>query len=204
MSVDSPQPLALTLAATASSWLGIEEHEPELRDGFARAVAAMHEADREYRRTIEATLPPEDAGAMLSAMIAFRERVRQIRDRARGDIGELYRRCGVSYGWFDPLGTFVPPTTGLSHADGTRVATASDAARSEVATLRAQVNAAVAKRLTSDQIDVLIAAKRRRAEAFEAALEEALEIALAPHPAISPPEREKTLYRLTELTEGWY
>jgi hypothetical protein len=204
MMPDATEPLALTLAATASSWLGLEDHQQELRDAFAPAVAAMHEADREYRRTIEATLPPEASSPMLTAMIGFRERVRHIRARARRDIGELYRRYGASYGAFDPLSTFAPPTTGLSHADGTRVATASDAARSEVETLRAQVNAAVSKGLTPEQIAPLIAAKRRRGEAFEAAIKAALETALAPHQAISEPERQKTLYRLTQLADSWY
>ena len=100
----------------------------------------MDEADRAYRTAIEATLSPDASAAMLSAMASFRARAHDVRENARREIGELYRKYGREYGWFDPLDTYLPPTTGLSHADGTRVATMSDAARSEVDALRARAS----------------------------------------------------------------
>jgi hypothetical protein len=196
--------LALALAAAASSRLRLEEHEQELRDVFVPAVAAMDDADRAYRRAIEETLPRESAGEVLSAMAAFRDRVHEVRDRTRREIAELYRRYNRTYGWFDPLDSFMPPPTGLSHADGTRVATIGDGARSEVDGLRAQVNEAVVKRLAPAQINGLIAAKRHRREAFEAALKPAVAAAVALDPTITPAETDKTLYHLTQLADGWY
>lgn len=197
-------PLALALAAVASSQLNIEGSESELRDGFVPAIAAMDEADRAYRRTIEETLAPQTAGAVLSGMAAFREKVHEIRERARREIAELYRLYDRTYGWFDPLDSFRPPVEGLSHADGTRVATVADRARSEVDSLRAQVNEAVVKRLEPGQIEVLIAAKRRRLAAFEAALKAALEATTAGHGVVTSSDLDKTLYQLTQLADGWY
>lgn len=196
--------LALALAATASSRLRLEEHEPELRDHFVPAVAAMDDADRAYRRTIEETLPRESAGEVLSAMAAFRQRVHDVRDHTRREIAELYRRYDRSYGWFDPLDSFMPPPTGLSHADGTRVAAIGDGARSQVEGLRAQVNEAVTKRLAPSQINGLIAAKRQRREAFEAALKPALASIVALDPTITAAEIDKTLHHLVQVADGWY
>jgi hypothetical protein len=200
----TPPPLALTLAAVTSARLGLDDHEAELASAFVPAVAAMDEADRAYRRTIEATLPPDASAAMLSAMASFRARAHDVRENARREIGELYRKYGREYGWFDPLDVYLPATTGLSHADGTRVATMSDGARSEVDALRARVNESVTKRLESAQLEALVAAKRRRREAFERALEAALAAAVAPRSAAPATAVGKTADHLTRLADGWY
>ena len=197
-------PLALTLAAVTADGLRLEDGEAAFGAAFVPAVAGMDDADRAYRRAIETTLPRELAGTLLSAMASFRERVHDSRERARKDIAQFYARAGRSYGWFDPLDAYVPPVHGLSHADGTRVATVADEARATVASLRARVNELVAQRLAPAQIEALIAAKRRRREAFEAVLERSLQAALAPHPTVTRAEAEKTLYRLAQLAEGWY
>ncbi len=198
----APPPLALTLAAVTSARLGLEEREPELARAFVAAVAAMDEADRAYRRAIESTLPASASAAMLSAMASFRAKAHEVRENARREIGELYRKYGRDYGWFDPLDVYLPPTTGLSHADGTRVATMSDTARSEVDTLRARVNDAVISRLQPAQLEALVNAKRARRDAFESALERTLTVAAAPHaPAAAI---DKTVDQLTRLADGWY
>jgi hypothetical protein len=196
--------LAVALAAGASAGLGLEEHEGRLRDAFVPAVAALDEADRADRGAIERTLPADSAGAMLSAMAGFREQVHAVRERARREIGEIYRRFNRSYGAFDPLDPYLPSTGGLSHADATRVATIADAARTQVGTLRARVNETVVKRLAPAEIAALTAAKRARLDAFEAVLKAALEAAVAPSPAVTPQEIDKTLRGLTRLAEGWY
>ncbi|HYZ15053.1 MAG TPA: hypothetical protein VE591_01580 [Candidatus Acidoferrum sp.] len=196
--------LALALAAATSAWLGLDDDEVRLAAAFVPAVAAMDDADREYRRAIEATLPRERAHAVLSPMASFRDRVHVARERARREIGELYRRYNRAYGGFDPLDPFVPPTTGLSHADATRVATIADNARAEVDALRAAVNDEVAKRLDAAQIEALVAAKRRRGDAFRAAIAAALENAVAAHPDVRVAQREKALHQLVRLADGWY
>ncbi|MGZ3497681.1 MAG: hypothetical protein ACXWNJ_06020 [Vulcanimicrobiaceae bacterium] len=197
-------PLVLALAAAASSQLRLEEDEPQLRGGFVPAIAVMDEADLAYRRTIKETLQPEAAGAMLSAIAAFREKVREVRERTQREIGELYRRYSRSYGWFDPLDPYTPPAAGLTHADGTRVATISDSARSAVDSMRTQVNEAVAKRLLPAQIDALLVAKRRRRDAFETALKRALEMTVSAHSTVTASEIDKTAYQLMQLADGWY
>lgn len=197
-------PLALALAAAARAWLGLEEHEERLGGAFVPAVAALDEADRAYRRAVETTLPRASAGATLAAMAAFRERVHAVRERARREIDELYRRFGGSYGGFDPLDPYLPSTAGLSHADGTRAASLADAARAEVGALRARANETVVQGLAPAQIEALIAAKRRRRDAFASALEGALATALGPHAALAAAETEKTVAQLTRLADGWY
>jgi len=197
-------PLALTLAAVARSRLGIETAETELRSDFVAVVGELDQADRRYRKTIEATVSPEAAGAVLSGMTAFREEVRAVRDRSRREIAELYRAYHRTYGWFDPLDAYRPPVEGLSHADGTRVATIADRARAHVDSLRAQVNDAALKRLSQNEVEVLIAAKRRRLEEFEAALRGPLEAAAAAHPFVTSAEIDKVVYQLTQLADGWY
>jgi hypothetical protein len=196
-------PLALALAAFTSSQLRLEADESGLRALFIPAIVAMDEADRAYRHTIESTLTPQGAGALLSGMTAFRERVDEIRKRARREIGELYRHSNREYGWFDPLDAYTPSAEGLTHADGTRVATVADNARSEVDGLRGQVNAAVAKHLQPSEIETLIAAKRRRNDRFEAALTSALGSAIAPHHAADG-DIGKTVRQLRQLADGWY
>ena len=202
---DGARPLlALALAAAASSWLRLGKDESELSDGFIAAVAAMDEADRRYRRAIEDALPAESAASMLSAMAAFREKVHEVREHTRREIDELYRRYNRSYGWLDPLDPYMPAVGELSHVDGMRVAMIADGGRAEVETLRTRINASVAKRLLPAQIDTLIVAKRRRRDAFEAALKRTLQLAHASHPTISDSEIDKTLYQLTRLADGWY
>jgi pyruvate/2-oxoglutarate dehydrogenase complex dihydrolipoamide acyltransferase (E2) component len=203
MNIQAPA-LALALAAAASSRLRLEDSEPEFGRDFAAAVALLDHADRDYRRAIEQTLPPDAAAALLASMAGFRERVNDVRERARAAIGALFSRNGLTYGAFDPLDPHMPATTALSHVDGTRVATLADAARSEVEALRAAVNDAVAKRLAPAQIEALIGAKRRRRAAFESALQGALATALAPHPSMTAAKTDRTLYGLTQLAEGWY
>ena len=197
-------PLALTLAAVTSSRLGLEDREPELARAFVPAVAAMDEADRAYRRAVETTLSRDAGASLLSAMASFRARAHEVRENARREIGELYRKYGRDYGWFDPLDVYLPPTTGLSHADGTRVATMSDAARSEVDTLRARVNGAVVDRIPPAHLEALVAAKRSRRDAFERALARALDAAVTPHDAVPAAQIEKTADQLLRLAEGWY
>lgn len=204
MTAPMPQPLALTLAASAAAWLGLEAHEESLRSIFVPAVAALDEADAAYRAAIETTLAPETARDMLAAMEAFRARVREVRYQTRTQIAELYRRYGASYGWFDPVNPFVPATTGLSHADGTRVATIADGARLDVESARAQVNDAIVKRLQSTEIETLRAAKLRRVAAFDAALGTALAAIAQTFPHLTSAELEKARHRLAELAEGWY
>ncbi len=199
----TPPPLALTLAAVTASRLGLEEHEAEIARGFVPAVAAMDEADRTYREAIETTLSHDASAAMLSAMASFRARAHDVRENARREIGELYRKYGREYGWFDPLDVYLPPTTGLSHADGTRVATMSDTARSEVDALRARVNDAVTRRLQPAELEALVAAKRRRMDAFAEALASALQGAVARH-ATAAAQIDKTTDQLVRLADGWY
>ncbi len=200
----NPPPLALTLAAVASARLGLEEHEPELARAFVSAVAAMDEADRAYRRAIESTLAPDASAAMLSAMATFRARAHEVREHARREIGELYRKYGREYGRFDPLDVYLPPTTGLSHADGTRVATMSDAARSEVAALRARVNETVTTRLEPAQLEALVVAKRRRRVAFEIALRRVLAATATMRATPGESAVDNAVDQLARLADGWY
>jgi len=197
-------PLALTLAAVASSRLGLDDDERELARAFVPAVAAMDEADRAYRRAIETTLSNDASAAMLSAMASFRARAHEVRENARHEIGELYRKYGRDYGWFDPLDVYLPPTAGLSHADGTRVATMSDAARSEVEALRARVNGVVTGRLQPAELEALVAAKRRRVDAFATALGNALRDAVARRAALPATAIDKAAGELARLADGWY
>jgi hypothetical protein len=196
--------LALALAAAASSQLRLDGGEPEFRGVFAPVVVTLDEADHDYRRAIEQTLPPPAAAALLAAMATFRERVHEVRERARAEIGALFRRNGLVYGGFDPLDPAMPATTALSHVDGTRVATLADAARSEIEALRAAVNGSVAQNLSPQQMEALVGAKRRRREAFEAALRGPLEIIAAQHPGLTAARTDRTLYGLAQLADGWY
>ncbi|HWT07426.1 MAG TPA: hypothetical protein VN224_16795 [Xanthomonadales bacterium] len=199
-----PPTLALTLAAVASSRLGFEDDEPGLARAFVPAVAAMDEADRAYRRAIEMTLPSDVSALMLSAMASFRARAHEVRENARREIGDLYRKYGRDYGWFDPLDVYLPPAAGLSHADGTRVATMSDVARSEVAAVRSRVNDTVMTRLEPVQLESLVAAKRRRHDAFATAIANALHAAVAGRPAAPAAAIDKVADQLVRLADGWY
>lgn len=180
-------PLALALASAASA-------DPKC---FRDAVSEMERADRDYRRAIEKTLPRESAQRMLSAMESFRERVRAVRENARTQIAEIYRRYDRAYGALDPLDPSTPFAAGLSHVDGTRVAGIADNARSQVDALRAQINEALMQHLQAQHVETLIAAKRARQSAFEKTIKRALE-------RTGMPAEPKTVYRLAELAEGWY
>jgi hypothetical protein len=131
-------------------------------------------------------------------------RAHEVRENTRHEIGELYRKYGRGYGWFDPLDVYLPPTAGLSHADGTRVATMSDAARAEVDALRARVNGVVTGRLQPAELATLVAAKRRRFDAFATALGSALRDALARRATLPAAAIDKTAGELVRLADGWY
>lgn len=197
--------LALALAAATASRLGSGKHdEPKLTAGFVPAVAAMDRADLVYLDAIAETLPTRSAVETLTMMASFRTSVHQIRQQTRTRIAEVYVRNQRSYGWFDPLDPHTPSTTGLTHADETRIATVADGARSEVEKLRASVNQSLAGRLQASQIEVLIAAKRRRRKAFEMELKTALETSVPSLAALTPAREDKVRYELGELADGWY
>jgi hypothetical protein len=197
-------PLAAALAAAASSRLHLEERESNAREAFLPSVSQMDEADRRYRQGIEESLPHEAAATLLSSMLSFREQVREIRERTRREIGELFRRYGMNYGAFDPLDPYVPPTSGFSHMDSTRVATISDRARAAVDDLRARVNENAARHLSQDQMRQLKDAKLARRNAFEVSIEAVLEKIAGDGTRVSKLERDKVLYALTQLADGWY
>ncbi len=200
----TPPPLALTLAAVTCSRLGLDGDEPVAAQTFVAAVAAMDAADRAYRSAIEATLPHDAGAALLSAMASFRNRAHEVRENARREIGDLYKKFGRDYGWFDPLDLYLPPTTGLSHADGMRVATMCDAARAEIDALRARVNATVTARLHPAQLEALVAAKRARSAAFEAAIADVLAAAVPAREAVPATALDKAAGELARLADGWY
>lgn len=204
MSDSALAPLMLALGAATSSLLYLEEHEAELRDSFGSAVAAMDQADRAYQGAIEETLAPEAARAMLAMIAAFRGRVQEIREQTRNAIGDIYRRYDRCYRRLDPLDPSALPAQGFTPADATRVATIGGSAREKVDALRAHMSDAVARRLSPSHIDALIAAKRRRHDAFVTALKRALEGALAAYPAVTAAEIDKTAHQLAQLAEGWY
>ncbi|HEY6233830.1 MAG TPA: hypothetical protein VIW69_01840 [Candidatus Elarobacter sp.] len=137
-------------------------------------------------------------------MASFRARAHEVRENTRREIGELYRKHGREYGWFDPLDVYLPPTAGLSHADGTRVATMSDVARSEIDTLRARVNETVTTHLQPAQFEALVDSKRRRREAFESALKRTLTAAVAAYSATATEVVDKTVDQLMRIADGWY
>lgn len=196
--------LALALAAAASSRLQLsEETEARLRVAFTDAVAALDNADRTYRAAIESTLPHEIARTMLSAMAAFRECAHQVRESAMHEMREIYRRYNRPWDWLDPLDAYAAAPRGFSHADGTRIATIADRARSQADALRAQANESVAKELSAGQTQALRAAKLRRRETFTPVLREALERGLGCD-AVSGTDTDKAVEHLTLLADGWY
>jgi DNA anti-recombination protein RmuC len=204
MTENAVPPLALTLAAAASSRLHLEEREAELRQAFTESVARMDEADDRYRRAIERSLTKDAASVLFTSMTSFRDQVRDIRERARREIGDIYRRYGMTYGAFDPLDPYVPPTSGFSHADSTRVATIADRARGTVEEYRAQINDAALRQLSQNQIEQLISAKRARIASFEAAVQPVLQKIADDRSGVTTLERDKALYALAQLADGWY
>ena len=162
----------------------LELERDELLASLDDAVCKLDAADREYRVAIERILPPDRALQMLSAMDAFRGEVIDIREKTR---------VAGGYGEFDPLDTYIP-SFGRSHADAVRSANLGDRAREAVADARARINAQVALQMTERELDALLDAKESRAEAFEAAIDQAL-----------PRDVSKRLRsQLVLLAEGWY
>lgn len=194
--------LALVMASAASSRLRLpEEAKARLEIAFTDAVAAMDNADRAYRGTIESTLPHELAHTMLSAMASFRECAHQVREAAMHEIREIYRRNNRPWDWLDPLDPSPVLPHGLSHVDGTRVATIGDRARSQVDDLRAQTNESVLKQLSGDQIEAIRAAKIQRRERFEELARNALALSAEP---LDDAQLRKTAEHLAAVADGWY
>lgn len=194
--------LALVLASAACARLGLpEETLARLQIAFTDAVAATDNADRAYRAAIERTLPHDLAHKMLSAMAAFRECAQQAREAAMHEMREIYKRYNRQWDWIDPLDPTPILPRGLSHADGTRLATIGDRARSQIDTLRTQTNETVVRELSRDQVEALRAAKIDRREHFEQALRAALAGGADP---LEQRDLEQTLAHVVSVAEGWY
>lgn len=194
--------LALVLASAASSRLRLpQEAQARLEIAFTDAVEAMDNADRVYRGTIEAALPHAVAHTMLSAMASFRECAHQVREAAMHEIREIYQRNKRPWDWLDPLDPSPVLPHGLSHVDGTRVATIGDRARSQVENLRTQTNENVLKQLSADQIEAIRAAKIQRRERFEEFVRTALAQSAV---TLDDSEIRKTAEHLSALADGWY
>jgi hypothetical protein len=121
---------------------------------------------------------------VLEALTAFRSTTAQIRARVRS---------AFDHGDFDPLDTYAPDMPG-SHGESVRRASVTDAARGEVAALRASLNEAIAALLERDEIVRLIAAKRVRNAAFDRSVRAALPAAAG----------DKLATQLLLLVDGWY
>ncbi|HET9095636.1 MAG TPA: hypothetical protein VFN37_03155 [Candidatus Baltobacteraceae bacterium] len=194
--------LALVLACAASSRLRLQQEvQDRLEIAFTDAVVSMDNADRAYRGTIEGTLPHELARTVLSAMASFRECAHQVREAAMHEIREIYRRNNRPWNWLDPLDPSPVLPHGLSHVDGTRVASVGDRARSQVDNLRRQTNEHVLVELSEEQIEALRQAKIQRRERFEQAVRTALTQGEA---ALDDSELRKTAEHLAALADGWY
>lgn len=194
--------LALALAAAASARLRLpDEAHARLQIAFTDAVAELDAADRAYRSSIEHTLPHDLAHKMLSAMAAFRECAHQTREQAVHEMREIYARYNRPWDWLDPLDPAPMLPHGLSHADGTRIATISDRARSQVDTLRTQANESVLHDLTAEHVEAIRAAKTQRRDRFQVILRAALEKGAG---ALETPDMEKTAAHLVTLADGWY
>lgn len=193
MTEDTIPILALVLAAVTAARRGLDaDGERALRSNFVATVAAMDRSDLAYLRTVSETLPSDAAAETLATMVDFRAAMWRIRANARETIARAYTRSGRTYGWFDPIDPYTPPSTGLTHADETRIASIADGARGEAAELRARVNRTTIDRIASIHLEPLLDAKRLRRAAFAAAIEAALEPSCKELPA------------LTELADGWY
>jgi hypothetical protein len=166
----------LHLPPESNPWSGVA--------AFITAVAELDAADDAYRTTIGACLPAAKAQTVLAALTEFRSGAAQIRARVR---------LAVDYGDFDPLDAFAPPLHG-SHADSVRRASLTDAARGEVAGLRARVNEEIGALLERAEIEALLTAKRSRNAAFDRILRSAL-------PASAG---DKLATQLLLVVDGWY
>ena len=144
----------------------------------------MDGADRDYRLTIEAVLPPQKAHALLQAMTTFRNNIAELREATRAQTG---------YGEFDPLDTYVP-SIAASHAHAVRSANAADIARGRMRDLRGEVNARLGELLDRAEIERLIEAKRARNAAFDRAIRD----------AVPPGTSDQLATNLMLLADGWY
>jgi hypothetical protein len=151
---------------------------------FTPAVARIEDADRTYRLTIEAVLPPQKAHALLQAMTTFRNNVAELRETTRTQTG---------YGDFDPLDTYVPAIA-ASHAHAVRSANVADIARGRLADLRGEVNARLGELLDRAEIERLIEAKRVRNAAFDQAIRH----------VVPPDTTDQLATTLMLLADGWY
>jgi hypothetical protein len=158
--------------------------DPHVSAGaLSAATAEFDVADAAYRQAIETNLPPHEARETLAALTAFRSRVSALRKAVRSP----------EYIDLDPLDTYGPPATG-SHAQAVRNNAATDAARAEVAALRAELNAKITGLLERIQIERLVEAKRVRNAAFDRSLRAAL----------PPGTSDKLATQILLLVDGWY
>lgn len=164
----------------------------------------MDRADLAYLRAVCDTLPPPAAQEVLAAMAAFRNDVRRIRRETRDRWVTIYERYGRTYGELDPIDTYLAPSTGLTHADETRIAAVADGARAEIEALRATANRTSTARLDSAHIGALIEAKRRRRTAFEAAVRIAFETDIEAAADSKPRWSANTVADLSGVADGWY
>jgi hypothetical protein len=171
------------LAALARLHLSAESDARSCVAAFITAAAELDAADEAYRAAIGACLPAAKAQAVLGALAEFRSRTAHVR---------AHVRQAVDYGDFDPLDAFAPPLMG-SHGDSVRRSSLTDAARAEVAALRARVNDEIGARLERAEIEALLAAKRTRNAAFDRILRSAL-----------PSAGDKLATQLLLLVDGWY
>jgi hypothetical protein len=187
--VNDPAPapagsLARALAARTAAQLPTEWNREECVAAFAAVVAELDAADDAYQAAIGAHLSASKAQATLAALADFRLRVGDIRARVRS---------AVDYGDFDPLDTYVPTPRG-SHGDAVRAASATDAARGEVAYMRARVNEQIGALLEREDIEQLTTAKRARNAAFDRSLRAALPARVT----------DKLATQLLLLVDAWY
>jgi len=158
--------------------------DPDVLAGtLLAATAEFDAADAAYRRAVETNLPPHEARETLAALNAFRSRVRALREAVRWP----------DHADVDPLDLYDPPATG-SHGQAVRNAAATDAARAEVAALRARLNTQIGGMLDRVQIERLVAAKRIRNAEFDRSLRAAL----------PPATSDKIATQILLLVDGWY
>ncbi len=176
--------LARALVALLYARMPIAEAPKKILSRTDRAVRDLEKADRAYQKTIERTLPRNQAREMLAAMESFRRDVVAIRNQARSS---------APYGDFDPLDTYVP-SFGGSHAEATRAANVGDRAREMVEDARSHVNAHILEKLGPSELERLLDAKRRRGAEFERILAKAM-----PRDVGVP-----MIAHLAQVADGWF
>ncbi|MGH7715877.1 MAG: hypothetical protein ACREML_07755, partial [Vulcanimicrobiaceae bacterium] len=152
-----PSELARALVALLFARVPADEEPRKVSARVDRAVRDLAKADRTYQKTIQRTLPRQQALEMLAAMESFRRDVVVIRKQARNS---------APYGDFDPLDTFIP-SFGGTHADAVRAANVGDQARQMVEEARAHANSHILPTLGPDELERLREAKRKRMAEFE-------------------------------------